>query len=110
MEVINIKTYIFNSVLKTICYKRNIDFKILSSIIGVDEYYLNNRKCNKKTLERILTNISLTETEIKLLKYSYYIDNETLPKCIIEYIINNNMLEQIENDYYQKNKILKKNF
>ena len=110
--MIYIKNFLFGSVLNTICDKRNIDLNYLSTLINVDKYYLkkivyDNNKCNKKVLERVLTNLTLTEKEIRLLKYSYYLDNETLPRNIIEYIINNNILEKIEEDCYSKNNIKK---
>lgn len=94
------ETLSFGNTLKYIRAKRNLPIRKFSEITGISPAYICDlEKGHRKGTFEILTNISekliLSEHEQKILINAFYRDRMSLPKNLINYLIDNDLLETL---------------
>lgn len=92
---------IFGFVLKKIRNNREISIRRLASILGISAVYLsdlenNARKVTLNVIEKIKSNLILTEDEEKLMMNAFTHDRLNVPVEILYYLIDNDLLDSIK--------------
>lgn len=92
---------IFGFILKKIRNNREISIRRLASILGISAVYLsdlenNARKVTLNVIEKIKSNLILTEDEEQLMMNAFTHDRLNVPVEILYYLIDNDLLDSIK--------------
>ena len=91
----------FPKVLKGIMEKRNYTIRQMAAILKFSPTYISdlmhgNRVPSDSIIDRLKEvgpTLCLTEEELKLLEDAYYLDQETLPREVIRYLVHNDLVD-----------------
>lgn len=100
MKVDNEKL-VFGQVLKEIRSSREMSLRGLANVLGVSAVYLsdlekNSRKVTLSVIEKIESNLILTEQEEETIMNAFTHDRLNIPVDLLYYLIDNNLLESIK--------------